>query len=164
MTDYRPIVRLAIFVLLTPLLMGMGLADSRFYVSSVTITGPSKIRNGQSANYIVTAVIARNGIALNAPIVGTLGPPPPRIRPSIYSGNRQLTFSEVTIPRNVNTITTSLTLSCVNREIRGDRAGSGHGSPSVTCFLWWCWNDDVAQINGHLNETESVPLGVVCAF
>lgn len=148
----------------TPVLLGIGssptLRDARYAVTSVSIAGPTRISNGGSATYTVTANINRDGIAQNAQIVGTQGPPPPRIRPAIYSGGAQLTFAEVNIPPNVNTVTVSLTLSCVNNEVRGDRAGSGHGGRGQ--FLWWSW-DDPADIKGHLNEKESESLKVLCA-
>ena len=146
-----------------PLLMGLGssppLRDARFAVSSVNLAGPATISNGGSANYTVTASIQRDGIAANAQITGTQGPPPPHIRPSIFAGNAQLTFSEVNVPPNVNTVTATLTLSCSNSEVRGDRAGSGHGGRGH--FLWWSW-DDPAEIVGHLNEKDSGSIKVLC--
>lgn len=149
--------------LLTLFMMGIGgtpaLRDGRFAVSSVTMTGPATIPNGGSANYTVTAVIVRDNIAANAQIIGTQGPPPPRIRPAIYSGNTQLTFNEVNVPPNVNTITSTLTLSCRNNEVRGNVAGTGHGGRGQ--FLWWSW-DDPAEIKGHLNERESSVIKVLC--
>ena len=109
MKKYRAIAVLVSVILTAPLLMGLGgsppLRDSRFFVSSVTIEGPRTIANSGNANYTVTATIQRDGIALNEEIVGTQGPPPPRIRPSIYAGNTQLTFSEVNIQPNSNTVT-----------------------------------------------------------
>lgn len=145
------------------LLMGLGgaptLRDARFAVASVSLTGPSTITNGGSATYTVTATITRDGIGANAQIVGTQGPPPPRIRPSLYSGGTQLTFNEVDIAPNVNTIISTLTLSCRNNEVRGDKAGTGHGGRGQ--FLWWSW-DDPAEIKGHLNEKESTVTKVLC--
>lgn len=154
----------AVSLLLAALvLMGVGgspsLRDARYAVSNVTLNGPSSIPNGGSANYTVTATIVRDGIAANAQIVGTQGPPPPRIRPSLYSGGSQLTFSDVDVPPNVNTITATLTLTCSNNEVRGNKAGSGHGGRGQ--FLWWSW-EDPAKIKGHLNEKESAELNVLC--
>ena len=150
-------------VLATLFLMGLGgtptLRDARFAVTGVNINGPTSITNGGSANYTVTATITRDGIAANAQITGTQGPPPPRIRPSIYVGNTQLTFAEVNIPPNVNTVTATLRLSCTNNEVRGSSAGSGHGGRGQ--FLFWSW-DDPAEIKGHLNEKESGVLRVLC--
>lgn len=144
-------------------LMGIGstpsLRDARYAVSNVSLNGPASIPNGGSANYTVTAAIVRDGIAANAQIVGTQGPPPPRIRPSLYSGGTQLTFAEVNVPPNVNTITATLTLTCTNNEVRGNNAGSGHGGRGQ--FLWWHW-DDPAEIKGHLNEKESTVIRVLC--
>lgn len=150
-------------IALLPLLMGVGntppLRDTRFAVNSVTITGPTSISNGGSANYTITASIHRDNIAQNATIVGTQGPPQPRIRPSIYSGSTQLSFTEVDIPPNVNAINVTLTLTCRNNEVRGAVSGSGHGGRGQ--FLLWRW-DDPAEIRGHLNEKESEPLRVLC--
>lgn len=144
-------------------LLGLGgtttLRDARFAVTGISLNGPATIANGGSANYTVSATITRDGIAAGAQIIGTQGPPPPRIRPSIFSGNTQLGFTEVNIPPNVNTITTTLTLSCVNNEIRGSSAGSGHGGR--TQFLFWSW-DDPAEIKAHLNERESGIFRVLC--
>ena len=144
-------------------LMGVGgtptLRDSRFAVTRVTMIGPGGIPNGGSANYTVTATIQRDGVAANAQIIGTQGPPPPRIRPAVYSGNTQLVFSEVNIAPNVSTVTATLTLSCVNNQVRGSAGSSGHGGRSQ--FLFWSW-DDPAEIKGHLNETESATLRVLC--
>lgn len=149
--------------LVAPLLLGFGssppLRDSRFEVTNVTIAGPGTIANGGNANYTVTATIQRDGVAANAQIVGTQGPPPPRIRPSLYVGNTQLTRTEVNVAPNVNTITVTLTLTCSNNEVRGNLAGSGHGG--TTRFLFWSWSDP-AQVKGHLNERESTPLNVLC--
>jgi hypothetical protein len=141
-------------------LMGMAsappLRDIRFSVSSVTLTGPTTISNGSSANYTLTAVIVRDGIAQNSVIRGTQGPPPPRIRPSIMAGNTQLARVEIDIPPNTNTITVPLTLSCVNNEVRGPLAGTGAGGK----ILWW---DNPAEIRGHLNERDSSPrLRILC--
>lgn len=155
--------RIGFTILVAIGLMGVGgtptLRDARFAVNNVTLNGPATIANGGSANYTVTATITRDGIAANAQIPGTQGPPPPRIRPSIYVGNTQLTFTEVNIPPNVNTITATLRLSCVNNEVRGNVAGSGHGGRGQ--FLFWSW-DDPAEIKGHLNERESGILRVLC--
>lgn len=132
------------------------LADERFYVGSVEIAGPTTIPNGGSASYTLTVNITRNNVALAAPIIGTQGPPPPRIRPALYVGSTQLTFNEVTIPPYQNSFTTTLALSCVNNEVRGNIAGSGHGGKT-----WW-GQDDPAEVKGHLNETESTPIRVLC--
>lgn len=146
-----------------PLLLGLGgsppLRDSRFAVTNVTIAGPATIANGGSANYTVTATIQRDGIGANEQIVGTQGPPPPRVRPSLYVGNTQLTRTEVNVAPNVNTITVTLALTCSNNEVRGNLAGSGHGGTHR--FLFWSWTDP-AQVKGHLNERESTPLNVLC--
>ena len=135
-----------------PVLMGSGgtppLRDIRFSVSSVTLAGPETIRNGGSAIYTLSAVIVRDGITQNAVIRGTQGPPPPRIRPSIMSGNTQIARIEVDIPANTNTITVPLRLSCVNNEVRGALAGTGAGGK----ILWW---DSPAEVRGHLNERDS---------
>ena len=145
------------------LLMGIGgtptLRDSRFAVTRVTIIGPATIPNGGNANYTVTATIQRDGVAANAQIIGTQGPPPPRIRPAVFSGNTQLVFSEVNIAPNVNTVTATLSLSCTNNEVRGSAGRRGHGGR--TQLLFWSW-DDPAEIKGHLNETESTTLRVMC--
>jgi hypothetical protein len=143
-----------------PVLMGMGgtppLRDIRFSVSSVTLDGPETIRNGESANYTLSAVIVRDGIAQNAVIRGTQGPPPPRIRPSIMSGNTQIARIEINIPANINTITVPLRLSCVNNEVRGALAGTGAGGK----ILWW---DNPAEVRGHLNERDSTRrLRILC--
>jgi hypothetical protein len=163
MKTYRLVVGSVSLTVLAPLLMGLGssppLKDVRFAVTSVTLAGPATIPNGGSANYTVTATINRDGIAANATIVGTQGPPPPRVRPSIHVGNTQLTFADVDVLPNVNTISTSLTLTCSNNEVRGDVAGSGHGGTGQ--FLWWSW-DDPAEIKGHLNERESKKTRVLC--
>ncbi|MEK6655814.1 MAG: hypothetical protein AABY58_00075 [Nitrospirota bacterium] len=164
MKKYRAIAVLVSVILTAPLLMGLGgsppLRDSRFFVSSVTIEGPRTIANSGNANYTVTATIQRDGIALNEEIVGTQGPPPPRIRPSIYAGNTQLTFSEVNIQPNSNTVTATLTLRCSNNEVRGDKAGTGRGGRGS--FLWWSW-ENPAEVKGHLNERESGILRVLCS-
>lgn len=135
------------------------LRDARFAVVSVDITGPATIRNGSSETYTVTATINRDKVGLNELIVGTQGPPPPRIRPAIFAGNTQLVFDEVNVPAGTNTVTARLTLSCNNNEVRGAQAGSGHGGQGR--FLFWSWQDP-AEIKGHLNETESSPVRVLC--
>ena len=145
------------------LLGGLGgtpsLRDGRFAVNSVTLNGPATIANGSSAVYTVRANITRDNIGANAVIVGTQGPPPPRVRPAVYSGSTQIGFAEVDTPGGVNTISGTITLSCRNNEVRGDKAGTGHGGRGQ--FLFWSW-DDPAKIKGHLNERESGEFSVRC--
>lgn len=145
------------------LLGGLGgtptLRDGRFAVNSVTLNGPASIANGASAVYTVRANITRDNIGANAVIVGTQGPPPPRVRPAVYSGTTQIGFAEVDTPGGVNTITGTITLTCQNNEVRGDKAGTGHGGTGR--FLFWSW-DDPAKIKGHLNERESGEFSVRC--
>lgn len=140
---------------LAPFLLGVGnappLRDVRFAVTGVTVAGPATIPNGSSANYTVTANIQRDGIAQNATI--------DRVRISVYSGNTQLAVLDTSIPPNANTISASMPLSCTNNEVRGGKAGSGHGGRGQ--FLWWSW-DDPAEVKGHMNEKESEPIRILC--
>ena len=57
------------------------------------------------------------------------------------------------------TVTATLSLPCVNNAVRGSAGRSGHGGRAQ--FLFWRW-DDPAEIRGHLNETESTALRVMC--
>jgi len=142
-------------LMLAPFLLGVGssppLRDVRFAITGVTIAGSATIPNGASANYTVTANIQRDGIAQNVMI--------DRVRLSIYSGNTQLAVFDTSIPPNTNTISANIPLSCTNNEVRGDKAGSGHGGRGQ--FLWWSW-DDPAEVKGHMNEKESAPIRIQC--
>lgn len=142
-------------LMLVPVLLGVSgsppLRDVRFAVTGVTISGPATISNGSSANYTVTANIQRDGIAQNAMI--------DRVRLSIYSGNTQLVVFDTNIPPNTNTISANMPLSCTNNEVRGDKAGSGHGGRGQ--FLWWSW-DDPAEVKGRMNEKESALIRIQC--
>lgn len=150
-------------VLALLLLGGLGgtptLRDGRFAVNSVTLNGPASIANGASAVYTVRGNITRDNIGANAVIVGTQGPPPPRVRPAVYAGSTQIGFAEVDTPGGVNTISGTITLTCRDNEVRGDKAGTGHGGRGQ--FLFWSW-DDPAKIKGHLNERESGEFSVRC--
>lgn len=141
---------------LVPILMGLGssppLRDVRFAVTSVSIAGPATITNGSSANYTVTANIQRDGVGQNVVI--------DRARLSIYSGNTQLALVDTSIPANTNTVSATIPLSCTNNEVRGAKAGSGHGGRGQ--FLFWSW-DDPAEVKGHMNERESAPMRIQCS-
>ncbi len=148
------------------LIMGFGgsvrLADARFAVTNVTISGPGSIRNGASATYTVTVSISRNAGA-PATLIGTQGPPPPRIRPSLYSGSTQLTRTEIDFGPGVNSAAVQLSLTCSNNEVRGNLAGTGAGARAGSSgFLGWPWWDQPASIKGHLNERDSASLNVLC--
>lgn len=116
-----------------PFLMGIGstpsLKDMRFDVTSVGLSGPSTISNGGSANYSVSVNIQRTGAGPNDTIIGTApNVPPPRIRPALYSGSTQLTFQEINFEPRQNSATVTLTLSCVNNEVRGPQAAVDMGA------------------------------------
>lgn len=140
------------------------LQDARFDVNTVNISGGSVITNGGSANYTVSASITRH-VSQSETIIGTQPPPPPKIRPAIYSNDTQLTFQEIDFLPNENSKTVTLTLSCVNHEVRGSVAGSGHGNPKAPQWwcLWLCTAPDPAPIKGHLNERESSIINVLCS-
>lgn len=144
-------------VVIGPFLLGNGspvLRDARFTVTGVELSGPTTIANGTSASYTVKATIHRDSIPAGDVIAA-----PPSIRLAIYSGGAQLTFADVTFPPHANSVTDVLTLFCQSGEVRGNVAGSGHGGRGQ--FLWWSW-DDPAEVRGHLNETESMPMRVQC--
>ena len=140
------------------------LQDTRFSVDSVSVAGPDAIPNGGNATYRVTVGITRH-VSQSDTIIGTQVPPPPAIRPAIYSGGTQLTFQQIDFFPNENTKTVVLTLSCVNHEVRGSVAGSGHGNPKAPQWwcLWLCTSPDPAPIKGHLNERDSGnTINVLC--
>lgn len=135
------------------------LKDARYDVSSVSISGPGSIKNGSSANYTVTANISRTTVAQNATIAA-----PPSIRPSVYTGDTQVGFQDRTIGAGQNAVTGVISLSCVNNEVRGSVAGTGHGNRAVRnwwCF-WLCTSEDPAKVKGRLNERSSSEINVLC--
>lgn len=147
------------------LLMGISssppLKDNRFDVTSVSIRGPGTVGTG-GTNYAVTVNIKRTGSNNGQTLSGTGNPP--QIRPAIYSGNTQLVFQAIDFAPDQNTVTVNLSLRCSNNEVRGSQGGTGHGAPGVRQWwcLWICTADDPAKIKGHLNETESAELSVLC--
>jgi hypothetical protein len=149
-----------LFLLLTGFGSSPPLRDARFIVTSVGLSGPGSIANGRSATYTLTISIQRTGTAQNATIVGTSGTP--KIRPSLYAGNRQLTFREIDFGPNQNSATVSLTLSCSGNEVKGDKNGSGAGARAGSGFLGWPWWDSPASVRGKLNERESGSLSILC--
>lgn len=141
------------------------LKDARFDVNTVSVTGPGTIPNGGSATYVVSASITRL-VSQTETIIGTQVPPPPAIRPATYSSGTQLTYQQIDFLPNENAKTVSLTLSCVNHEVRGSVAGSGHGDPNSRPWwcLWLCTVADPAPIKGHLNERDSSnTINVLCS-
>ena len=160
------VVKIGVVVTGALLLMGIGssppLKDGRFDVTSVTITGPGSIGNGSSANYTVTTNIRRTGAKNSDTLTGTGSPP--QIRPAIYSGGTQVAFQAINFASEQNTATTTLSLNCSNNEVKGSVAGTGHGQRNVRqwyCF-WLCTVNDPAKVKGHLNETESAEISVLC--
>jgi hypothetical protein len=161
--EIRPVLSfVAAFALCTGLGASQTLRDSRFKVTSVSLNGPSSINNGTSATYTLTVNIQRTGQAQGATLVGTSGTP--RIRPSLYAGNTQLTFQEIDFGPNQNSATVNLTLSCRSNEVRGNKNGSGAGSRrgSWGGFLRLPWWDIPAKVAGRLNETKSGELSILC--
>jgi hypothetical protein len=138
------------------------LKDGRFDVSTVTVAGPATIANGGSANYTVTVNINRTGAGANDTITGTSGI---RIRPQLTSNGTQLVFGQINFAPGQNARTVTLSLSCINNEVRGVRGGSGHGNPSTRPFwCFWCApSPDPAPIKGTLNEKDSTnTINVTC--
>jgi hypothetical protein len=149
-----------IFLLLTGFGSSPPLRDARFIVTGVSLSGPGSIANGRSATYTLNISIQRTGPAQNSTIVGTSGTP--KIRPSLYAGDRQLTFREIDFGPNQNSATVNLTLSCSGNEVKGDREGSGAGARAGTGFLGWPWWDSPASVRGKLNEQKSASLKILC--
>jgi hypothetical protein len=142
------------------------LKDARFDVNTVGVSGPTVIPSGGNATYTVSVNITRL-VSQSETIIGTRLPPPtPTIRPAIYSSGAQLTYQQIDFLPNENAKTVTLTLSCVNHEVRGSVAGSGHGNPKQPQWwcLWLCTAPDPAPIKGHLNEKESSnTINVLCS-
>jgi hypothetical protein len=113
-------------------------ADPRYYVSSVTLTGPSSLAPGGSATYSVASTVARNGAALNVGVDGTV---------ELRMGNTVLASKTMTVLRNQNTATLTIPLQCTGGNIAGAAASSGTPNASVVA---------------HINETDSAPLTVTC--
>ena len=141
------------------------LKDVRFDVNTVSAAGSTVIPSGGNSTYTVSAGITRH-VSDSETIIGTHVPPPPAIRPAIYSNGIQLTYQEIDFLPNENAKTVNLTLSCVNHEVRGSVAGSGHGNPKAPQWwcLWLCTAPDPAPIKGHLNERDSSnTINVLCS-
>ena len=113
-------------------------ADPRYYVSSVTLTGPASLNQGGSGTYTVAITVARNGAALNVGVDGTV---------ELRSGNTILASKTMTVLRNQNTTTMTIPLTCTGGNIAGAAASSGSANINVVA---------------HINETDSAPLAVTC--
>ncbi len=129
-------------------------------VTSVSLEGPSSIKNGTSANYTVTFTVQHQ----RAPYRDAV----PQLKDQdswFRDGDDLLSWTTTPVVAGTNTYTTTLSLSCVNDEVRGTATtapngtandpGSGEGGK----FLWW---DDPAEIYAHVRERDSSIIEVSC--
>jgi len=112
--------------------------DTRYYVSTVMLTGPASLPASGSSNYTVAITVARNGTALNVGVDGTV---------ELRDGNTVLASKTFTVLRNTNNSTVTFPLQCTGGNVAGATASSGRNSVSLTA---------------HVNETDSAPLAVSC--
>jgi hypothetical protein len=107
--------------------------DPRYYVSTITLTGPST-----PGTYTIGITVARNGTALNVGVDGTV---------ELRAGGTILASKTFTVLRNQNTTTLTIPLNCSGGNVAGAAASSGQSSISLVA---------------HANETDSQPLTVGC--
>jgi hypothetical protein len=112
--------------------------DPRYYVSTITLTGPASLPATGSSNYTVAITVARNGTALNVGVDGTV---------ELRDGNTILASKTFTVLRNTNNSTVTFPLQCTGGNVAGAAASSGRSSINLTA---------------HANESDSTPLTVSC--
>lgn len=161
----RPSCLPALAVLLS-LLAGFASArieEPRYAITGLTLVGPASIPNGEARSYTlkvsierVTAVnrdaAAQDALTLDA-----------RLPAALVAGAAALTASEADLARLRRDGALSLTLRCVDHEVRGEAAGSGVGARAGSSghmgLPWW---DKPATVRARLGERESNALTVLC--
>jgi hypothetical protein len=161
----RPSCLPAIAVLLS-LLAGFASArieEPRFAITALTLVGPASIPNGEARTYALkvnTERVAAGAGAAEAPEALTLDA---RLPAALVAGAAALTASEVDVARLRRDGALSLTLRCVDHEVRGEAAGSGVGARAGSSrrmgLPWW---DKPATVRARLGGHESNALTVLC--
>ncbi len=112
--------------------------DPRYYVSTITVSGPASLPASGSGTYTVAITVARNGAALNVGVDGTV---------ELRDGNTVLASKTFTVLRNTINSTVTFPLQCSGGNVAGAAASSGRNSVSLTA---------------HANESDSTPVTVSC--
>lgn len=153
------------FAVLLSLLAGFASArieEPRYAITGLTLVGPTSIPNGEARKYTLNVSTER---------VAADGEPGPagaltldaRLPAALVTGAVALSASEIDLARLRRDGALSLTLRCLDHEVRGDRAGSGVGARAGSSgrmgLPWW---DKPATVRAQLGGRESNALTVLC--
>ena len=132
------------------------LRSTKFSVTRVTLDGPGSV-GGDPRQYTITFDINRDGSSQNDTLDAFVSLQDRDGLPPFFEGSDLLAIRHVTIPANVNTVTTTLSLRCTSNGVGGDAGSSGEGRKVLFFF------DDPADVFANVNERKSATKNVRCS-